>query len=103
MHTVCYFICIVTCTSDVVNVFRISDDGMENKIIPLLTRMSVIKELHNKTKTIPVSHSVTSIKNSSIPTPKSQAPFSKSLLFFSPDVHDGTTTDLAVSLTSQNH
>ena len=103
IHIVCFFICIVNFIYDVVNVLRISDDGMEIKNIPLLSRMSVKKELHNRTTTTPIPHSVTSIQNSSIPTTKSQAPFSKSLLFFSPDIHDGTTTDLAVSLTSQNH
>ena len=103
MHIVCFIICIVTFIFDVVNVLRISDDGMEIKNIPLLSRMSVKKELHNRTTTTPIPHSVTSIQNSSIPTTKSQAPFSKSLLFFSPDIHDGTTTDLAVSLTLQNH
>ena len=103
MHIVCFIIYIVTFISDVMNVSKFSDDGMEIKNIPLLSRMSVKKELHNRTTTIPIPHSVTSIQNSSIPTTKSQAPFSKSLLFFSPDIHDGTTTDLAVSLTSQNH
>ena len=103
MHIVCFVICIVTFIYDGLNVLSISDDGMEIKNIPLLSRMSVKKELHNRTTTIPIPHSVTSIQNSSFQTAKSQAPFSKSLLFFSPDIHDGTTTDLAVSLTSQNH
>ena len=61
------------------------------------------RKLHNRTTAISIPHSVTSIQNSSIPIAKSQALFSKSLLFFSPDIHDGTTTDLAVSLTSQNY
>ena len=103
MHAICFFICIFTFIFDVVNVSRFSDDDMEINVIPLRSRMSDKKEHHNMTKTIPVSHSVTSIKNSSIPTSKTQAPISKSLLFFSPDIHDGTTTDLAVSLTSHNH
>ena len=86
MHIVCFFICIVTFISDVMNVSKFSDDGMEIKNIPLLSRMNVNKELQNRTTTTPIPHSVTSIQNSSIPTTKSQAPFSKSLLFFSPEV-----------------
>ena len=103
MLIVSLLIFIFTLITILVNVLRISDDGMEIKNIPLLSRMSVKKELYNRTTTTPIPHSVTSIQNSSIPTTKSQAPFLKSLLFFSPDIHDGTTTDLAVSLTSQNH
>ena len=102
MHIVTLLIYIFTLNTIVVNVLRFSDDGMEIKVIPLPSRMSANKELYNET-TIQLTPSVTSHMNSSIPATKTQAPISKSLLFFSPVIHDGTTTDLAVSLTSQNH
>ena len=105
MYAVCFFICVVTPIIIVANVSRFSDNGLETTIIPLLSRMSVKNILTKRTETIPLTLSVTSHKNSSIVAAKSQEPFPKSLLFFSPDtdIHDGTTTDLAVSLTSQNH
>ena len=61
MHTICFFVCIVTLITAVVIVSMFSDDGMEINVIPPLSRMSANKELHNKTETILIPHSVTSI------------------------------------------
>ena len=50
---------------------------------------SIASKIPNNTKTVS-----TSIHQKYIP---------RSLLFLTPDIHDGTTTDLAASLTSQGH
>ena len=80
-----------------------SDNRLQYNRVLLQSRIHTNMELFNRTKAIPLLHSVTSKDNLVIPTTHRQMSDSKSLLFFSPDIHDGTMTDLAVSLTSQNH
>ena len=86
-----------------VNMSILSDNRMPYNSTLFQWRIPTSKELFSMATAIPLLHSVTLIDNLVIPTAYCQACESKTLLFFSPDIHDGTTTDLAISLTSQNH
>ena len=85
------------------NISIFSDDVMDNIANPTTSILNTKKGSHIKAVNVSVPHSVTSNNDLTIPTKKIQPYESKSLLFFSPDVHDGTMTDLAISLNSQGH
>ena len=76
---------------------------MDNITNPTTSMLYTRKGSHAKTVNDSVLHSITSNNDLTIPTKKIQPYESKFLLFFSPGVHDGTMTDLAISLTSQGH
>ena len=79
------------------------DDSMAIIINPTTSMLNTKKGSHIKAVNVSVLHSITSNNDLTIPIKKNQPYESKSLLCFSPDVHDGTMTDLAISLTSQGH
>ena len=89
--------------SVVVNKIVFSNDNIQIILVPHLLKFMNINGLYNGAEVIPLSRSVNLFLNSSIPQGQSFHKVIKSLLFFSPDIHDGTMTDLAVSLTSQGH
>ena len=95
----------------VFHILAFTNSTSDLQTVPLLLSFSFKRPTHNNqnhsefsTFTHSVILNTTAHLNSSFISPQQNNNIvSTHLLFFSPDVHDGTTTDLAVSLTSQGH
>ena len=110
MHFVYYVLCIYAILTIVFHILAFTNSTTDLQTVPLLLSFSFKRATHNNhnhSEFSTFTHSVTlnasALRNSSFISPQQSNILSRHLLFFSPDVHDGTTTDLAVSLTSQGH